>query len=63
MLADNYQLCLNRFKKLKERLRKTPQLLHEYNKVFDEIFELRNYRKVKNEANRGEVVYLPTRKL
>ena len=63
MLADNYQLCLNRFKKLKERLRKTLQLLHEYNKVFDEIFELRNYRKVKNEGNVGEVVYLPIRKL
>ena len=47
MLADNYQLCLNRFKKLKERLRKTPQLLHEYNKVFDEYLNLGIIEKLK----------------
>ena len=35
-LADNYQLSLNRLKKLKERLDKTPHLLNEYDKIFDE---------------------------
>ena len=47
MLANNYQLCLNGFKKLKERLRKTPQLLHEYNKVFDEYLNLGIIEKLK----------------
>ena len=59
MLADNYQLCLNRLQKLKERLSKTPQLLNEYNKVFDEYLNLGIIEKVKNEDIVGEVVYLP----
>ena len=40
MLADNYQLCLHRLQKSNERLNKTPQLLNEYNKVFDEYLNL-----------------------
>ena len=40
MLADNYQHCLNRLQKMKERLSKTPQSLNEYNKVFDEYLDL-----------------------
>ena len=59
MLADNYQLCLNRLQKLKERLSKTPQLLNEYNKVFDEYLNVGITEKVKNEGIVGEVVYLP----
>ena len=50
MLADNYQLCLNRLQKMKERLSKTPQSLNEYNKVFDEYLGLRNYRELKMKA-------------
>ena len=59
LLADNYQVCLNRLQKLKERLSKTPQLLNEYNKVFDEYLNLGIIEKVKNEGSVGEVVYLP----
>ena len=59
MLADNYQLCLNRLQKLKKRLRKIPQLLNEYNKVFDEYLNLGIIEKVKNEGIVGEAVYLP----
>ena len=59
MLADNYQLCLNRLQKLKELLSKTPQLLNEYNKVFDEYLNLEIIEKVKNEGIVDEVVYLP----
>ena len=59
MLTDNYQLCLNRLQKLKERPSKTPQLLNEYNKVFDEYLNLGITEKVKNEGIIGEVVYLP----
>ena len=40
MLADNYQLCLNRLQKWKERLSKTQQSPNEYNKVFDEYLNL-----------------------
>ena len=36
ILPDNYQLSLNRLKKLKERLDKTPHLLNEYDQIFDE---------------------------
>ena len=36
ILRDNYQLSLNRLKKLKERLEKTPHLLNEYDQIFDE---------------------------
>ena len=50
MLADNYQHCLNRLQKMKERLSKTPQSLNEYNKVFDEYLGLRNYRELKMKA-------------
>ena len=59
VLADNYQLCPNRLQKLKERLSKTPELLNEYNKVFDEYLNLGIIEKVKNEGVAGEVVYLP----
>ena len=41
ILPDNYQLSLNRLKKLKERLDKTPHLLNEYDKIFDEYLKLR----------------------
>ena len=58
MLFDNYQLCLNRLQKLKERLNKTPQFLNEYNKVFDKYLNLGIIEKVKYEDNVGEVVYL-----
>ena len=58
MLSDNYQLCLNRLQKLKERLNKTPQFLNEYNKVFDKYLNLGIIEKVKYEDNVGEVVYL-----
>ena len=40
MLANNYQHCLNRLQKMKERLSKTPQSLNEYNKVFDGYLDL-----------------------
>ena len=50
ILADNYQLCLNRLQKLKERLSKTPRLLNEYNKVFDEYLNLGIIEKVKKKA-------------
>ena len=33
ILPDNYQLSLNRLKKLKERLDKTSHLLNEYNRI------------------------------
>ena len=59
MLADNYQLCLNPLRKLKERLTKAPQLLNEYNKVFDKYLNLGIIEKVKNEGIVGEVVYIP----
>ena len=59
MLADNYQLCLHRLQKLNEGLNKTPQLLNEYNKVFDEYLNLGIIEKVKNEGIVGEVIYLP----
>ena len=59
MLADNYQLCLNRLQKLKETLSKTPQLLNEYNKVFDKYLNLGILEKVRVESIVGEVVYLP----
>ena len=59
MLADNYQLCLHRLQKSNERLNKTPQLLNEYNKVFDEYLNLGIIEKVKNEGIVGEVIYLP----
>ena len=36
ILRDNYQLSLNRLKKLKELLEKTPHLLNEYDQIFDE---------------------------
>ena len=39
ILPDNYQLCLNCLRKLKERLKKTPHLLNEY-KIFDEYLKL-----------------------
>ena len=63
MLGDNYQLCLNRLQKLKERFSKTPQLLNEYNKVFDEYFNLVIIEKVKNDGIVNEVVIYPIRKL
>ena len=59
MLADNYQLCLNRLQKLKERLSKTPHLLKEHIKVFHEYLNLGITEKVKNEGIADEVVYLP----
>ena len=37
---DNYQLTLNCLKKLKEWLDKTPHLLNQYNKRFDEYLKL-----------------------
>ena len=40
MLPDNYQLSLNRLKKLKERLEKTSHLLNEYDKIFDKYLKL-----------------------
>ena len=58
MLADNYQLCLNRLQKWKERLSKTQQSPNEYNKVFDEYLNLWIMEKVKNKGMVGEVVYL-----
>ena len=56
--ANNYQLCLNRLQKLKERLSKAPQLLNEYSKVFDKYLNLGIIEKVKNEGIVDEVVYL-----
>ena len=51
MLADNYELCL--------MVSKTPVILNEYNKVFDEYLNFRITDLVKNEGIVGEVVYLP----
>ena len=40
ILPDNYQFSLNRLKKLKELLDKTPDLLNEYDKILDEYLKL-----------------------
>ena len=59
ILPDNYQLSLNRLKKLKERLDKTPHLLNEYDKIFDEYLKLRIIEEVQTQGDTGRVVYLP----
>ena len=68
VLADNYQLCLNRLQKLKERLSKTPQLPNKYNKVFDEYRNLGTLnlgiiKKVNNEGIVGKSLIYRIRKL
>ena len=57
MLPDNYQLSLNRLKKLKGRLDKTP--LNEYDKIFDEYLKLGIIEEVQTQGDTGQVVYLP----
>ena len=59
ILPDNYQLSLNRLKKLKERLDKTPHLLNEYDKIFDEYLKLGIIEEVQTKGNTDQVVYLP----
>ena len=46
-------------KKLKERLHKTPHLLNEYNKIFDEYLKLGIIEEVQSQGDTGQVVYLP----
>ena len=58
ILPDNYQLSLNRLKKLKERLDKTPRL-NEYDKIFDEYLKLGIIEEVQTQGEAGQVVYLP----
>ena len=58
ILPDNYQLSLNRLKKLKERLKKTPHLLNE-NKIFDEYLKLGIIEEDQTQGDTGHVVYLP----
>ena len=57
MLPDNYQLSLNRLKKLKGRLDKTP--LNEYDKIFDEYLKLGIIEEVQTQGDTGRVVYIP----
>ena len=59
ILPGNYQLSLNRLKKLKERLDKTPHLLNESNKIFNEYLNLGIIEKVQTQGDTGQVVYLP----
>ena len=59
ILSDNYQLSLNCLKKLKERLDKTPHLLNEYDKMFDEYLKLAIIEDVQTLGDTGQVVYLP----
>ena len=59
ILPDNYQLSLNRLKKLKERLHKTPYLLNEYNKTFDEYLKLGIIEEVQSQGDTVQVVYFP----
>ena len=59
ILPDNYQLSLNRLKKLKERLDKTPHLLNEYGEIFDEYLKLGIIEEVQTQGDTGQVVYLP----
>ena len=49
---------MNRLKKLKERLDKTPHLLNEYDKIFDEYLKLGIIEEVQAQGNTGRVVYL-----
>ena len=58
ILPDNYQLSLNRLKKLKERLKKTPHLLNE-NKIFDEYLKLGIIEEDQTQRDTGHVAYLP----
>ena len=44
---------------MKQRLSKTPQLLNEHKKAFDEYLNLGIVEKVKNKGIVGEVIYLP----
>ena len=46
-------------KKLKERLDKTPHLLNEYDKIFDEYLKLGIIEEVQAQGETGQVVYLP----
>ena len=59
ILTDNYQLSLNRLKKLKERLDKTPHLLNDYDKIFDEYLKLGIIEEVQTKGDTDQVVYLP----
>ena len=59
ILPDNYQLSLNRLKKLKERLDKTPHLLNEYGEIFDEYLKLGIIEEVQTQGDTGRVVYIP----
>ena len=49
---------MNRLKKLKERLDKTPHLLNEYDKMFDEYLKLGIIEEVQPQGDTGRVVYL-----
>ena len=59
ILPDNYQLNLNRLKKLKERLDKTPHLLNEYDKILDDYLKLGIKEEVQTQGDTGRVIYLP----
>ena len=50
---------MNRLKKLKERLDKTPHLPNEYDKIFDEYLKLGIIEEVQTQGDKGHVVYLP----
>ena len=50
---------MNRLRKLKERLDKTPHLLNEYDKIFDEYLKLGIIEEVQTQGDTGQVVYLP----
>ena len=50
---------MNRLKKLKKRLDKTPHLLNEYDKIFDEYLKLGIIEEVQTQRDTGQVVYLP----
>ena len=62
ILPGNYQLSLNRLKKLKERLDKTPHLLNEYDETFDEYLKLGIIEEVQTQGDTVQVMYLLPRK-
>ena len=54
---------MNRLKKLKKRLDKTPHLLNEYDKIFDEYLKLGIIEEVQTQRDTGQVVYLPRKEV
>ena len=62
ILPDNYQLSLNRLKKLKKRHDKTPHLLNEYDKIFDEYLKLGIIEEVQTQETQAKLFTYHIRK-